>query len=170
MPARARLLIESVFGEDAEVCIPEGLQQRHLNQEGERSSHRAMANFSRLEMDKGYSIQASHGWLDDLNIDIGTRLNEEPSITVTLVRQDDEGKLVPWVDAKRFAWELSQLQVRESLARRLPEWPQMLASDREKLIEHCPGLKFSRLWLAEESSFMDYNQKLGLHHVQNWEE
>merc|ERR1712023_47136 len=58
MPGRARHLIESVFGEDAESWIPEGLQQRHLDQEGERSSRRAMAGFNRLKMDQGYSTQA----------------------------------------------------------------------------------------------------------------
>lgn len=166
MPGRARYLIESVFGEDADTCIPEGLQQRHLDQEGERSSHRAMANFNRLEMDKGYSTEASHGWMDDLDIDIGTRLNEEPSITVTLVRKDEEGLLRPWVDEKKLAWELSQLQVRESLARHLPEWPQVLDAEREVLLEHFPGLKFSQLWLmGNGNSSMGYSPELGMHRV-----
>jgi|TARA_R100000935_G_scaffold15320_2_gene30556 CRISPR-associated endonuclease/helicase Cas3 len=163
MPGRARHLIESVFGEDAESWIPEGLQQRHLDQEGERSSRRAMAGFNRLKMDQGYSTQASHGWMDDLHLDIGTRLNEEPSITVTLVRQDEDGALKPWVDAGPFSWERSQLQARESLARRLPEWPQPLAAQRDALVERCPSLKFSQLWLAEEESSMNYSQEIGLH-------
>lgn len=170
MPGRARNLIESVFGEDAESRIPEGLQQRHLDQEGERSSHRAMAGFNRLDMEQGYSVRASHGWMDDVNIDIGTRLNEEPSISVTLVRQDEGGILKPWVDAEQFAWELSQLQVRESLAKRLPEWPQALTAERDSLVERFPGLKFSRLWLAEDVSSMDYSQEMGVHRARNREE
>lgn len=162
MPGRARHLIESVFGDDAEAQIPEGLQQRHLEQEGERSSHRAMAGFNRLKMDKGYSTEASHGWLEDL--DIGTRLNEEPSVTVTLVRQNEGGALKPWVEADQFAWELSQLQVRESLARRLPEWPKALAAECESLVERYPGLKFSQLWLAETGEYsMEYDREKGLH-------
>ncbi|PAV24464.1 hypothetical protein CF392_16140 [Tamilnaduibacter salinus] len=93
-----------------------------------------------------------------------TRLNEEPSITVTLVREGEDGALKPWVDADRFAWELSQLQARESLAKRLPEWPQALAAERERLVERFPGLKFSRLWIVDgDIGGMAYSAVLGLH-------
>ncbi|MBA4720470.1 MAG: CRISPR-associated helicase Cas3' [Alcanivorax sp.] len=167
MPERARHLIESVFSEEAKAVIPEGLQSRHLDQEGERRSHRAMANFNLLDMAKGYDLGAGPGgtgeWAKDL--EIGTRLNEEPSVTVTLVRWDERRQqILPWVKEEDFPWELSQLQVRESLARRLPEIPEELNVAREMLLEHRPGLKFTRLWLAEVGGeTMDYDAHLGLH-------
>ncbi|AMX01708.1 hypothetical protein A3224_03140 [Microbulbifer thermotolerans] len=168
MPGCARHLIESVFGEDAEPRIPEGLQQRHLQQEGERSSQRAMAAFNRLDMDKGYSTEASRSWFEDLEIEIGTRLSEEPSITITLVRRGADGALKPWVEAEQFAWELSQLRVRESLARCLPEWPQALSNEKDQLLECCSGLKYSRLWLVEEGgSSIEYSGDVGLRRVSN---
>lgn len=162
MPGRARHLVESVFGEHAEAAIPEGLQKRHLDQEGERSSRRAMAGFNRLDMNKGYVPAASHGWTED--VDIGTRLTEEPSVTVTLVRYDEASDtLMPWVETGSMRWELSQLKVRESLARRLSDVPKEYGVAMERLLKERPQLKYGRLWVpGGEVEIMSYSSVLGL--------
>lgn len=163
MPGRARHLIESVFGEHAEAAIPEGLQKRHLDQEGERSSRRAMAGFNRLDMNKGYVPAASHGWTED--VDIGTRLTEEPSVTVTLVRYDEASDtLMPWVETGRMPWELSQLKVRESLARKLPRYSAEFVVAEDELKERFPSLKYCQIWVADRHDGpLAYSTTLGMH-------
>lgn len=166
MPQEARLLIESVFGEDAEAQIPEGLFDSHLAQEGERRGQVAMGRFNKLDLDQGYvPASAAGGWQDE--IDIGTRLSDEPSVMVTLVRLNEErSELLPWVTAGKYPWEMSQLAVRQSLANRLPEWPEEFELQLDQLLTVKPGLRFSRFWLCGFSEArLAYNQQLGMHSV-----
>ena len=166
MPAQARLLIESVYGEDAECNIPGGLMDSHFAQEGERQSQVAMGRFNKLNLDQGYvTSSATNGWQEE--IDIGTRLTDEPSVTITLVRLDEQrNELLPWVDASRYPWEMSQLTVRQSLAKRLPEWPEEFESLRERVLTLKPGLRFSRFWLlGHPEATMGYDARLGLHRI-----
>lgn len=164
MPEQARVLIESVYGEDAGNHIPDGLMDSHFAQEGERQSQVAMGRFNKLNLDQGYvPASATSGWQEE--IDIGTRLTDEPSVTVTLVRLNEErNQLLPWVDASRYPWEMSQLTVRQSLASRLAELPEELEPLLERVFDLKPALRFSRFWLcgrAEET--MAYDAQLGLH-------
>ncbi|QCF28018.1 CRISPR-associated helicase Cas3' [Hydrocarboniclastica marina] len=164
MPQEARLLIESVFSDEAEAAIPEGLFGSHLEQEGARRGQAAMGHFNKLNLDKGYvPASAAGGWLED--VDIGTRLSDEPSVTVTLVRlNEDRSELLPWVTTGQHRWELSQLTVRQSLANRLPAWPAALEVLAEQLFAARKALKYSRLWLPEsEEAELRYSQTLGMH-------
>jgi len=166
MPQEARLLIESVFGEDAEAHIPEGLFDSHLAEEGERRGQAAMGSFNKLNLDQGYvPASAAGGWQEE--IDIGTRLSDEPSVTVTLVRlSEDRSELLPWVTTGKHPWEMSQLTVRQSLANRLPEWPVELEPQLDQLLVAKPGLRFCRFWLCGFSeALLAYSQHLGMHPV-----
>lgn len=166
MPEQARLLIESVYGEDAENDIPDGLMDSHFAQEGERQSQVAMGRFNKLSLDQGYvPASATSGWQEE--IDIGTRLTDEPSVTVTLVRLNEEGnELQPWVEASRYPWEMSQLTVRQSLANRLPELPEEFESLLERVLDLKPALRFSRFWQPDYSiATMAYDARLGLHRI-----
>ena len=166
MPEQARLLIESVYGEDAEGSIPAGLMDSHFAQEGERQSHVAMGRFNKLNLDQGYvPSSATSGWQNE--IDIGTRLTDEPSVTITLVRLNEKrNELLPWVDASRYPWEMSQLTVRQSLANRLPEWPAEFDSILEHVLALKPGLRFSRFWLlGHVEATLGYDARLGLHRI-----
>jgi CRISPR-associated endonuclease/helicase Cas3 len=170
MPEQARLLIESVYAEDAEDNIPDGLLDSHFAQEGERQSQVAMGRFNSLKLEQGYvPSSAINGWQEE--VDIGTRLSDEPSVTVTLVRLDpDQNRLLPWIDAAKYSWEMSQLTVRQSLASRLPELPAEFETLREQLLGVKPALKYSRLWLCELSlAAMAYDSKLGLHRAKSVE-
>lgn len=166
MPEQARLLIESVYGEDAECNIPDGLMDSHFAQEGERQSQVAMGRFNKLNLDQGYvPSSATNGWQEE--IDIGTRLTDEPSVTITLVRLNEQrNELLPWVDTSKYPWEMSQLTVRQSLANRLPELPEEFESLYERVLTLKPALKFSRFWLCGDAeATLGYDAQLGLHRI-----
>lgn len=163
MPERARWLIESVYGPDADVNIPESLKDSYFEHEGERQSQAAMGQFNRLDLDKGYvAASAQSGWQGE--VDIGTRLTDEPSIKVTLVRFDEAGmRLVP-LEEGPHPWEMSQISIRQSLTDKLPEFPEALAALRDELFENQPGLRFSRLWLGPfEKGDYSYSSSIGMH-------
>lgn len=171
MPEQARLLIESVYGGDAEDSIPNGLMDSHFAQEGERQSQAAMGRFNKLNFDQGYvPASATSGWQEE--IDIGTRLTDEPSVTVILVRlNEDRTELLPWVDASRHPWEMSQLTVRKSLANQLPELPAELELLSEKVLSVKPALQYSKLWVVEyEGGAFRYSATLGMHKPRKCEE
>ncbi|WP_300498481.1 CRISPR-associated helicase Cas3' [Marinobacter sp.] len=170
MPDRARWLIESVYGPDAEVNIPEPLKDSYFEHEGERQSQAAMGQFNRLNLDKGYvTASAQSGWQQE--IDIGTRLTDEPSVRVTLVRLDDGGKRLMPLEEGPHPWEMSQISIRQSLADKLPEFPESLETLRDALIESQPGLRFSRLWLGPfDGGDYVYSSRTGLCRDKTWKE
>jgi len=164
MPDRARYLIESVYGVQADAEIPEALEQSFLNDEGERHSQIAMAQFNRLDLDKGYvADSAMSGWQPE--VDIGTRLSDEPSVKVTLVKLNTAAERIePYWPQGQSLWEMSQLSVRQSMAEKLPQWPPQYESLREQLLAEQPGLRYSKLVL--EASLSDgycYDSSVGLH-------
>ncbi|WP_148862247.1 CRISPR-associated helicase Cas3' [Marinobacter fonticola] len=164
MPQCARHLIESVYGDSADETIPKGLQDSYFDQEGERQSQTAMAQFNRLNLKKGYITgSAMGGW--QAEVDIGTRLSDEPSVKVTLVLWDEAREtLKPMVEDVRHPWEMSQVSLRQSLAERLPEWPAELEVQRERLLAQKPGLRYSRLWLGPfDTGEWIYESRVGLH-------
>jgi CRISPR-associated endonuclease/helicase Cas3 len=166
MPKEARLLIESVYGEEAESRIPDELFDSHLEQEGERQSQVAMGRFNKLDLSQGYvPASAAGGWQDE--IDIGTRLSDEPSVTVTLVRLNDQkSELLPWTTGDKYPWEMSQLRVRQSLANRLPVWPKEFDTQLDRLLTAKPTLRFSQFWLCGYTeATLAYDSQLGLHRI-----
>lgn len=163
MPEEARHLIETVYGPEADTQIPEALADSFFEQEGERQSQVTMGHFNRLNLDKGYTTASANGWQEE--IDIGTRLSDEPSVTVTLVRLNEAGTaLKPWADTANHPWEMSQLRIRQSLAKQLPEVSTETDELWETTVAQKPGLKFSRPWFVEQKAdSLSYNQRLGLY-------
>jgi len=110
MPGDARLLIEGVYSEDAQVNIPETLLGLCWNAEGDAGSKRGMARLNVLKLEMGYtraSAEDSGGW--DKETRIPTRLGDD-SITVVLVRLE-EGSLKPYAGGSEFGWELSMIDL-----------------------------------------------------------
>ena len=162
MPDRARWLIESVYGPDADITIPEALKDSYFEHEGERQSQAAMGQFNRLDLDKGYvTASAKSGWQGE--VDIGTRLTDEPSVKVTLVQLDEAGERLVPLENGSHPWEMSQISIRQSLADKLPEFSEALAALQDELFESQPGLRFSRLWLGpfDEGDY-HYSSQMGL--------
>jgi CRISPR-associated endonuclease/helicase Cas3 len=110
MPGQARELIEGVYGEAAQERIPAALQEKSLQNEGKQMSRRAIAGQNLVKLKDGY-ISPDFNFWDDASTP--TRLGDA-SVTVRLGRMEN-GELRPWFAAEKFAWELSQVNVRESL-------------------------------------------------------
>ena len=104
MPQSARLLIESVYGE--EVDIPKAFVKTGLQQEGKYYCDRAFAKQNIINFAPGYSPESCEFLPDKLS----TRLAEE-SITLWLAKIVD-GAVMPYAPGEH-AWEMSVLRVRE---------------------------------------------------------
>lgn len=105
MPEDARSLIEGVYGPDAD--IPEGLEARTWDAEGEARAKQSQAMLNELKFELGYNDGATNRWWDDTMTP--TRLGD-PTVTVWLARWE-EGQLKPWRDDLRFAWQQSSLSL-----------------------------------------------------------
>lgn len=111
MPGDARILIEGVYGMEAEASIPSAFQTKTNQVLGEQSCKQSIATMNTITLERGYEDSGFDPWDDAL---IPTRLEDQPSVTVRLARWDD-GEVKPWFTAPKYAWELSQLSVRISL-------------------------------------------------------
>lgn len=105
MPQSARLLIESVYGDDA--ALPDGLAQSGQRQEGKFFCERAYANQMLLNLAAGYSPESGDYQPETLS----TRL-AEGTVTLWLAKMV-EGDVTPYARGDR-AWEMSLLRVRQS--------------------------------------------------------
>ncbi|MTH45349.1 CRISPR-associated helicase Cas3' [Intestinirhabdus alba] len=105
MPQSARLLIESVYGE--EVHVPDGFAKAEASREGKYYCDRAFADQASLNFTQGYSTESC----DFLPEKLSTRLAEE-SITLWLAKIVD-GSVVPYASGEH-PWEMSMVRVRQS--------------------------------------------------------
>ena len=130
----SRILIEEVFGEDAQDRIPETLLDLSWEAEGNAGGKRGIARLNRLDMSKGYSRRSaedSGGWDEDTNIP--TRLSEQ-AVDVVLVIEK-KGQLQPYASVERFSWDMSAL----SLPKR--EWEQVQKMIPQHLLSHIDELR-----------------------------
>jgi CRISPR-associated endonuclease/helicase Cas3 len=109
MPDDARTLIEGVYGEEADLLMPSVLLERHDRVEGEDAADRSHAQLNSINLRAGYEEGEIPCWDDAVT---PTRLGEE-STTVRLARWDGQ-TLRPWAGGE-FAWQLSQVQIRQAL-------------------------------------------------------
>ncbi|EAQ7976877.1 CRISPR-associated helicase Cas3' [Salmonella enterica] len=105
MPQSARLLIESVYGED--VDMPVGFAKTEQLQEGKFYCDRAFASQILLNFAPGYCAEIS----DFLPEKLSTRLAEE-SVTLWLAKVVDDA-VTPYAPGGH-PWEMSALRVRKS--------------------------------------------------------
>lgn len=112
MPLHARELIESVFGEDAE--IPEGLQHTNLTVQGKQMADASHAKSNTLTLVSGYQRGDVMDWWSEAKTP--SRLGEL-SINVVLACWEGD-RLVPW--AKRsYALAYSTVKVAQRLISRV---------------------------------------------------
>lgn len=120
LPEDARLLIETVYGDDALDSMPEGLRNSSLRFEGEQSAKASLAGFNTLVLHDGYKSTPAH-WIEDTITP--TRLSE-PTTSVRLARRS-HGTLAPLFDDDNHPWDMSQLSVRRAqLANRISSSPE----------------------------------------------
>ncbi|EAO2685616.1 CRISPR-associated helicase Cas3' [Salmonella enterica] len=135
MPQSARLLIESVYGDDVEM--PDGFAKSGQQQEGKLYCDRAFADQMLLNFAPGYCAEIS----DSLPEKMSTRLAEE-SVTLWLAKMVD-GIVTPYASGEH-AWEMSVLRVRQS-------WWDKHKSEFERL----DGEPLRR-WCAEQHQDKDF--------------
>lgn len=149
LPRYSRALIEGVYSPDLDD-LPEILQEAALAAEGRQRGDKGMARYNSLDLDKGYSLDSAQGWSDDQ--EIGTRLSDEPSVRVVLLRRRNDGDLAPWHDEVAHPWEMSSVNLRQGQAARLPDLPAELTDEVDQLVIRHPVLRFACLWLADDSN------------------
>lgn len=110
MPDDARKMIEWVYGFQSQTEIPEDLQLIEEQAVGEDSAESSLGWLNSLKFSEGYR-PTTINWQQDISAP--TRLGE-PTVTVRLVRLDDN-RLVPWAaENTGHDWELSQVSIRQS--------------------------------------------------------
>jgi len=159
LPERSRDLIEGVYSPDLDD-LPDTLEDAALAVEGRERGNVGMARFNALKLEKGYCLDSADGWSDDE--EIGTRVTDEPSVRVVLVRRRKGGGLTPWHDDVANPWEMSSVNLRQGLADQLAELPGDLHKDGEDLKQRHRVLTYASLWLAEEDSSSSYSTKCGV--------
>lgn len=158
MPDDARLLVESVYGTD-EGQIPAGLLDSHDEQHGQSRAKASMATYNLLNLAAGY-VGDSRSWLDERH-EVGTRLSDEPAVNVVLLKRSKSGEMVLWADGETHAPMLSQLKLRESQARKLPELKASELETWEQLQGRYKSLRFTQPWLPEPGAAIRYDPALG---------
>ncbi|HVT43427.1 MAG TPA: CRISPR-associated helicase Cas3' [Thermoanaerobaculia bacterium] len=109
LPEDARLLIETVYGDDALDRMPESLRHASLRFEGEQSARASIAGFNSLVLHDGYKSTPAH-WIADTVTP--TRLSE-PTTAVRLALRSHQ-HLAPLFEHAKHPWDMSQLSVRRS--------------------------------------------------------
>ncbi|SDM82723.1 CRISPR-associated helicase, Cas3 family [Franzmannia pantelleriensis] len=157
MPEQARELIEGVYGEVIDL-VPDGLQGARWEQKGIQGVATSMANFNALELEAGY-VWDRHKWQEEQ--EIGTRLVDEPTVNVALLKRDAAGALALWAEGEGHAAMLSQIKLRQSQAAKLAKLPGDYQAQWEALQVRYKALRFVQPWLSSIDNENLYNPLLG---------
>ncbi|WP_148252071.1 CRISPR-associated helicase Cas3' [Aidingimonas lacisalsi] len=160
MPDEARALIESVYGKVADL-VPDDLQEARWEQRGMQGVAVSMANFNALDLAQGYLRHPEFDqWQEEQ--EIGTRLIDEPTVNVVLLKHTPDDELSLWAEDERHADMLSQVKLRQSQAQKLAELPCAFQSQWETLQERYKALRFTQPWLIEADTVCAYDAQWGL--------
>ncbi|BCL75812.1 CRISPR-associated helicase/endonuclease Cas3 [Jeongeupia sp. HS-3] len=143
-PGAVRQLVEAVYGDDAQIDIPDTLQEASRKCEGEALAEQSQANFNALDLGKGYCRDSNRHWDDEARIP--TRLSDETQ-TLYLAQPDGEA-LKPIVEADRHGWPLSAARLGTYKIRDLsPAWQDRFGAAIAALRERYPLLEAPALVL-----------------------
>ena len=112
-PGGLRSLIEAVYGDEAEVRVPNGLVASLFDAEGRAGAERGIATTNVLAFAKGY-VRDGGAW--DSDVRTPTRLDDDPQVTLRLA-QVQGGRIEPYAHDHEFgldqwrAWRLSEVNV-----------------------------------------------------------
>jgi len=116
MPEEARLLIESVYGNEEAIEVPDVFNNSEDEAWGKMMADKSQAEFNKLNFDQGYSQLSSNRWDEEENIP--TRLSDETK-TLYLCRWEN-GAIIPLYNTdKNFMWDISSLSIRKSALKTL---------------------------------------------------
>ncbi len=170
MPNEARQLIESVYSDDAYNSIPETLTNQENQLIGEERSKAAKAKSQLLQWQQyGYCAESASGWHED-NSDISTRYSDIETVEVLLLKQNEAGHLIPWIQDEKFAIPLSTVKVsKNKFADKLQPVPATFATAISNLEQQFKQIKYLQLWLPELEENYTYHSTTGFCQVQKQE-
>jgi len=129
IPEEARDAIESVYGPDAELEIPEALMLQTERAVGDSQAAKALADLNAVKLSVGYKV-TSLDWPEDAYTP--TRLGE-PTVLLRLARHDGD-RLVPFAAEGDYAWERSEVSVHQwKVAEEDPALAEELEALRERM-------------------------------------
>lgn len=111
-PDGMRTLIEAVYGEEVDQCLPDELQGSFFDAEGREGAERGVATTNVLDLGKGY-VRDGGAWDNDVRTP--TRLVDDPQVTMRLARVRD-GRIEPYAQSEDprepwVGWRLSEVNV-----------------------------------------------------------
>lgn len=162
MPAEARQLIESVYGDSAYEQIPEALKHKEHALLGEQRSKAAKAKTGALKWQShGYSAASADGWHED-DTDIGTRHSDIETIEVVLLKKTANNDLAFWVDDQRFGLALSTVKLsKKKYGDNLAHIPADCEPALLELQKKNKYMEYQRVWIPEEDPAFTYDAVMG---------
>lgn len=161
MPGDARVLIEGVYGEEAQNNIPVSLQELSCKAIADAYAKSGVARMNALKLSKGYSrmsAEDSGGWEEEAKIP--TRLGDD-TVRVALVLPDGEGWR-PYADDEHFAWDLSMVSVPKiSWLMAKTAIPPQVQSSFDTLKEEVKMLKWVELFPLTAELSIWYDKLMG---------
>ncbi len=113
MPEDTRYLIESVYGEDSELDVPQVFFKSEDEAWADKMSKSSIADFNRLRFEYGYSRKSNdYGKWEKEEI-VSTRLSDKTRMLYLCKWENDE--LLPLYEDERYPWDLSSLTIREAI-------------------------------------------------------
>ncbi len=160
MPDDARDLIESVYSDETELDTPEALLDASFEADGKRRAERGMALFNRLDLSRGYSLDSNaQGWSEEVNVP--TRLSDA-TFSVVLVVPGDDGDWTPYAGRARYGWDMSVVNLRESLWRQAEKAiPVDVAAALEQLRQRQPAVRWHQLFPLTDALAKAYDREQG---------
>lgn len=141
MPEGARLLIESVYGLEADRAIPAELLDATYRETGKAMGDYSLARTNALQLEIGY-CRESGSW--DAEEKTPTRLGEDDREFI-LLRATADG-LRPWASGHTHPWAASTVKVgARKLDRMAPTWEQRYAQPLSELREKHRALRYASL-------------------------
>lgn len=155
MPQSARLLIESVYGDD--VLVPDGLVKTSDQQLGKYYCDRAVAHQRTLNLAAGY-LPGIHDYLPEK---LSTRLAEE-SVPLWLAKRVGD-EVVPYAPGDN-GWEMSALKVRDSWWKKHREAFTLLEGDalQKWCVEQRKEREYAVVIVVSDSPECGYSAHEGL--------
>ena len=110
IPEDLRMAVETVYSEDSDAGLPEGLLENYWGADGEARAKSSLAQANTIAFELGYQHSGSDWWEDTHT---PTRLGEQ-TVTLRLARWDGR-RLTPWCAQAQHAWSLSEVNLRRAL-------------------------------------------------------
>lgn len=162
MPEDARALIESVYSDDALAQIPETLVYRESDYVSSERAKKAIAHNQLLKWQEyGYCNESATAWSND-DEEISTRFSDIEVVEVLLLKETQEGKLIPWAGDEQYAVQMSIVKLsKNKYAEKLHRMPEHLLDAEVGLKQKYARAKYLQCWLVEADEKFSYDQLKG---------